>query len=104
MLRTGSLEDAATEKSELEELVKAAAQSRDEPALPDPLPVVERDRGPDHYRRHDGYSLEKRRPDGGMTRIPGILFPTNHQETSGLVMLGNIGHDAAKEARCVDSF
>ncbi|MHA7171191.1 hypothetical protein ACX801_23875 [Arthrobacter bambusae] len=39
-----------------------------------------------------------------MTRIPGILFPTNHQETSGLVVSGNIGHDPAKEARCVDSF
>ncbi|WP_223937166.1 hypothetical protein [Arthrobacter sp. StoSoilB5] len=39
-----------------------------------------------------------------MTLILGILFPTNHQEPSGLVVLGNIGQDEVKETRCVDFF
>ncbi|MDQ0633532.1 transposase [Arthrobacter pascens] len=53
LLRTGSLEDAAAAKTELEELVKAARTTGNEQALPHCLPVVERDQGAHHYRSYD---------------------------------------------------
>ena len=110
LLRTGSLEDAAEAKTVLEELVKAAARPETNrlyrtvcrwwkeievliitgattgkvEANNTAIKNIKRTaRG---YRNAANYKsvipLEKCRPDGGMTLIPGIDFPMNREEPS----------------------
>ncbi|BAS16298.1 hypothetical protein AHiyo8_46010 [Arthrobacter sp. Hiyo8] len=114
LLRTGSLEDAATAKQELEDLVKAAARRRRAGSTAPSAGGGKRSRsslspGPRRERsrpttrpssrssapRADtgtqqlqiDYPLEKCRPDGGMTLIPGIYFPTNREEPERAIYL-----------------
>jgi hypothetical protein len=107
LLRSSFLDDAATAKKELEELVKEAARPEtnrlyrtvcrwwkeievliitgattgkveaNNTAIKN---IKRRPRIPQRSQLQIDYSLEKCRPDGGMTLIPGIPFPTNHQE------------------------
>ncbi|MCI0139984.1 transposase [Arthrobacter bambusae] len=112
MLRTGSLEDAATAKKELEELVKAAARPETNRLYrtfcrwwkeievliftgATTGKVEANNTATKKYQAHRpwlsqprqlqiGYSLEKCCPGGGMTPIPGIYFPTNREEPSNI--------------------
>ena len=102
LLRGGSLEDDAAPKTQLEELVKAAARPETNRPHHNCLQVVERHRGAHHYREHRDKNIRRPTRDypnaGNSNRLfsrevpsgrrqaltPGIPFHTNRQEPLGM--------------------